>query len=80
MILISGCEIFSHLSQSQYTKVIRLIEHSIISTDLAVYFQRRKEFFDVVDMKSYDWSKEKHKSLLRFDFRSPQKLINFDNY
>ncbi|XP_076818911.1 cGMP-specific 3',5'-cyclic phosphodiesterase-like isoform X2 [Clavelina lepadiformis] len=61
-----GCEILSQLSSAEYAHVIKLIQHAIISTDLAIYFQKRQEFFDIVDRQQQNWSdNEHHKELLR---------------
>lgn len=34
-----GNQILSHLSSEDYSKVIRVLEDAILSTDLAVYFR-----------------------------------------
>jgi len=60
-----GCEIFSRLCSSDYEYVIKLIQHAIISTDLAVYFRNRKTFFSIVDSPVKNWkTNDRHKELL----------------
>jgi len=60
-----GCEILSQLNQSEYSHVIELIRHSIISTDLAIYFQRKGQFFECAQKKDFDWNKNNNRALLR---------------
>ena len=40
------------------------VEHAIISTDLALYFQKRGSFFDIVKSHSFDIADTKHHGLL----------------
>nr|CAB3264734.1 dual 3',5'-cyclic-AMP and -GMP phosphodiesterase 11-like [Phallusia mammillata] len=51
-----GCEILSHLSSTEYARVIKLVQHAIISTDLAVYFKNRTAFFNIVKSGARDWA------------------------
>ena len=34
-----GNEIFGHLQEEQYERVIKALEHAILATDLALYFR-----------------------------------------
>jgi len=62
---ILGCEILSQLSSAEYAHVIKLIQHAILSTDLAIYFQKRKLFFDLIKSKQHEWKNTTHRELLR---------------
>ena len=50
MLLLSspGNNILSGLSDTQYKKVIGVVEHAILATDLAVYFKKKSDFERVV--------------------------------
>ena len=61
----SGCEILSQLTSAEYAELIKLIQHAILSTDLAIYFKRRQSFFDVMNGNVKDWKNEEHRELLR---------------
>ena len=61
-----GCEIFSNMEQHQYTEVVNLVKHSILSTDLAVYFKRKKNFFDAANRGDFKGIDDEEKSLLRY--------------
>uniref|UniRef100_H2YVD4 Phosphodiesterase n=1 Tax=Ciona savignyi TaxID=51511 RepID=H2YVD4_CIOSA len=61
-----GCEILSHLSSTEYAQVIKLIQHAILSTDLAIYFKKRGEFFNILRSENADWKgNDSHRELLR---------------
>uniref|UniRef100_T1JHX2 3',5'-cyclic-GMP phosphodiesterase n=1 Tax=Strigamia maritima TaxID=126957 RepID=T1JHX2_STRMM len=60
-----GNHILASLSTEEYTRVIKVLEDAILSTDLAVYFRKRGNFFNLVDTQSYDWNLEEHRELLR---------------
>lgn len=60
-----GNEILSGLTQEEYESVISLIECAILSTDLALYFKHRGEFFRLVEDDSTDWDTDEHRDLLR---------------
>lgn len=36
--IIQGCQILSNVTSDEYTKIIKVLEEAILSTDLAVYF------------------------------------------
>lgn len=57
--------IFSGLSPEHYSKVMKVLKHSILATDLSVYFELRPKFFSLVETKSYSWGLEEHRELLR---------------
>ena len=61
----TGCEILSQLSSAQYAQVIKLVQHAILSTDLAIYFQKRKAFFELITSNKQDWKNSVHRELLR---------------
>ncbi|XP_057371613.1 dual 3',5'-cyclic-AMP and -GMP phosphodiesterase 11-like isoform X4 [Daphnia carinata] len=66
MILSSqGCQILSNVTSIEYTKIIKVLEEAILSTDLAVYFGKRGAFFQLVSSRSYDWWQDSHRELLR---------------
>lgn len=61
-----GNQILSHLSSEDYSKVIRVLEDAILSTDLAVYFRKRGPFLSAVKPNSMNnWIGEEQRSLLR---------------
>ncbi|XP_070544781.1 dual 3',5'-cyclic-AMP and -GMP phosphodiesterase 11-like isoform X2 [Ptychodera flava] len=60
-----GNEILANLTQDQYSYVIRLLEQTILATDLAVYFRTRGDFFKAVDAGQFNWSNDEHRDLLR---------------
>ncbi|KAK6635447.1 hypothetical protein RUM44_000698 [Polyplax serrata] len=57
--------IFFGLSPENYSKVMKVLKHSILATDLSVYFELRPKFFALVETKSYSWGLEEHRELLR---------------
>ncbi|XP_042148153.1 dual 3',5'-cyclic-AMP and -GMP phosphodiesterase 11 isoform X3 [Ixodes scapularis] len=60
-----GNQILSHVSPAEYTTIIRVVEESILATDLAVYFRKRGLFFKLVENKEYQWNNGDHRELLR---------------
>ncbi|XP_022186791.2 dual 3',5'-cyclic-AMP and -GMP phosphodiesterase 11 isoform X3 [Nilaparvata lugens] len=60
-----GNQILSNLSPDEYSRVIKVLEDAILSTDLAVYFTKRGMFLNLVRERSYNWSREDHRELLR---------------
>ncbi|CAD5116850.1 DgyrCDS5694 [Dimorphilus gyrociliatus] len=60
-----GTDILSNLTSEKYEKVIKLLEHAILATDLAVYFKQRPEFFSLVDSSTINWESDKDKELVR---------------
>ncbi|CAH2210502.1 jg8968 [Pararge aegeria aegeria] len=43
-----GNQVLANLSSDDYEKVVKVLEHAILSTDLAVYFSKRKPFIELV--------------------------------
>ena len=60
-----GNQILGNLSKDEFKSVIRVVEDSILATDLAVYFKRRGDTFQLLESGKLDWSLHEHKSLLR---------------
>lgn len=60
-----GNQILGNLSPDEYSRVIKVLEDAILSTDLAVYFRKRGAFFNLVRTSTYNWSREDHRELLR---------------
>lgn len=63
-----GNQILSGLSSEDYSRVIRVLEDAILSTDLAVYFRKRGPFLNTIKPTPPppdQWSNEENRSLLR---------------
>nr|XP_040238527.2 dual 3',5'-cyclic-AMP and -GMP phosphodiesterase 11-like isoform X5 [Anopheles coluzzii] len=62
-----GNQILSNMSSEDYSRVIRVLEDAILSTDLAVYFRKRGAFLNLVEPASEmsSWQAEEPRSLLR---------------
>ncbi|XP_054266416.1 dual 3',5'-cyclic-AMP and -GMP phosphodiesterase 11-like isoform X2 [Macrosteles quadrilineatus] len=60
-----GNQILGNLSPDEYSRVIKVLEDAILSTDLAVYFRKRGAFLSLVQSRSYNWHREDHRELLR---------------
>ncbi|XP_032690229.1 dual 3',5'-cyclic-AMP and -GMP phosphodiesterase 11-like isoform X2 [Odontomachus brunneus] len=66
MILSSqGNQILSNLSPEEYSRVVKVLEEAILSTDLAVYFRKRGAFLTMARSGSYNWAYTDHRELLR---------------
>lgn len=66
MILSSqGNQILSNLSPEEYSRVVKVLEDAILSTDLAVYFRKRGAFLNIARGRSYNWAYGEHRELLR---------------
>ncbi|XP_025415824.1 cGMP-specific 3',5'-cyclic phosphodiesterase isoform X1 [Sipha flava] len=59
-----GNNIFQALSPEDYRSVMKLVENSILSTDLAMYFKKKSRFMEVVENGEFDWQSEEKKALL----------------
>jgi len=59
-----GNMILANLSQEEFKAVIRVLEESILATDLALYFKRRKET-SVLLKQGVNWQDEHDRSLFR---------------
>ncbi|XP_011876138.1 PREDICTED: dual 3',5'-cyclic-AMP and -GMP phosphodiesterase 11 isoform X1 [Vollenhovia emeryi] len=66
MILSSqGNQILSNLSPEEYSRVVKVLEEAILSTDLAIYFRKRGSFLNLAHSGSYNWAFGDHRELLR---------------
>lgn len=66
MILSShGNQILANVSPDEYSRVVKVLEEAILSTDLAVYFRKRTAFLTLARCGSYNWSFGEHRELLR---------------
>ncbi|KAL1448364.1 hypothetical protein WDU94_009854 [Cyamophila willieti] len=41
------------------------LKNSILATDLSTYFGNRAQFFNLISTKTYSWSSEEHRDILR---------------
>ncbi|XP_050525696.1 dual 3',5'-cyclic-AMP and -GMP phosphodiesterase 11A-like [Daktulosphaira vitifoliae] len=65
MILSSeSLNIFSSLSAESFTTVMKVLKHSILATDLCMYFQLRNKFFRLIESKEYSWDEDSQRFLL----------------
>nr|CFW94218.1 Eka-cGMP gated channel beta 1 protein [Euperipatoides kanangrensis]CFW94237.1 Eka-PDE alpha protein [Euperipatoides kanangrensis] len=60
-----GNNIFQALSPEQYQEAIRMLEHAILSTDLALYFKKRGQFENLVKEGEMEWVDPNSKDLLK---------------
>lgn len=60
-----GNNIFEELSPDDYRTTIKVLEHAILSTDLALYFQKRGTFEQIVHSDSSDWTTPPNREILR---------------
>ncbi|XP_011343086.1 dual 3',5'-cyclic-AMP and -GMP phosphodiesterase 11 isoform X2 [Ooceraea biroi] len=66
MILSSqGNQVLSNLSPEEYSRVVKVLEEAILSTDLAVYFRKRGAFLSLARGGGYNWAYSDHRDLLR---------------
>ncbi|XP_054260068.1 cGMP-specific 3',5'-cyclic phosphodiesterase [Macrosteles quadrilineatus] len=56
--------IFQALSMQDYRYVMKVVENSILSTDLAMYFKKKNKFLELIDNGEFDWQSEEKKELL----------------
>ncbi|XP_042171865.1 cGMP-specific 3',5'-cyclic phosphodiesterase-like [Oncorhynchus tshawytscha] len=59
-----GSQILSGLCPDDYRTVLPMIEKAILATDLAVYMERRAEFFEL-GQRGVRWEEDRHRDLLR---------------
>jgi hypothetical protein len=56
---------YSHINvilfQDDYKRVIVCIEDAILATDLAVYFRRRQDTFDLIESNAVDFFNDHHR-------------------
>ncbi|KAG5674252.1 hypothetical protein PVAND_004232 [Polypedilum vanderplanki] len=63
-----GNQILSNLSSEDYSRVIKVLEDAILSTDLAVYFRKRGPFLNLIKNQTIiheQFTNEENRSLLR---------------
>ncbi|XP_020283461.1 dual 3',5'-cyclic-AMP and -GMP phosphodiesterase 11 isoform X2 [Pseudomyrmex gracilis] len=60
-----GNQILSNLSPEDYSRVVKVLEEAILSTDLAVYFRKRGAFLSIARDGDYNWAFSDHRELLR---------------
>ncbi|XP_046630158.1 dual 3',5'-cyclic-AMP and -GMP phosphodiesterase 11 isoform X2 [Neodiprion virginianus] len=66
MILSShGNQILANVSPDEYSRIVKVLEEAILSTDLAVYFRKRGAFLSLAQGGSYNWALGEHRELLR---------------
>ncbi|XP_054766358.1 cGMP-specific 3',5'-cyclic phosphodiesterase-like isoform X3 [Lytechinus pictus] len=53
------------MNPDDYREAIRILESAILSTDLAIYFKKRNDFFKLVEKGEHTWDNEEKKGLLR---------------
>jgi cGMP-specific 3',5'-cyclic phosphodiesterase, invertebrate len=53
------------LTTDDYREVMKVVEHAILSTDLAMYFKKRSNFLELVDNGEFDWQCEEKKEGLQ---------------
>ena len=56
-----GNQILSNVSQDEFKRVISIVQDAILATDLAVYFQRRKETFALLESGELDFQNDNHR-------------------
>ncbi|XP_059184522.1 cGMP-specific 3',5'-cyclic phosphodiesterase [Centropristis striata] len=61
----TGSQILSGLSAEDHRSVLQMIKRAILSTDLTVYMERRKEFFSLAKKGRVSWKSERKRDLLR---------------
>ncbi|XP_053124414.1 dual 3',5'-cyclic-AMP and -GMP phosphodiesterase 11A isoform X3 [Hemicordylus capensis] len=62
-----GHNIFANLSSKDYSDLMQLLKKSILATDLTLYFEKRSEFFELVNKGDYNWNVTCQREI----FRSP---------
>lgn len=56
------------LSPDDYRRVMKIVEEAILSTDLAMYFDKYKKFADYVENGEFDWQNEDKKECKSLSF------------
>lgn len=54
---------------------MKLVENSILSTDLAMYFKKKNRFIQLVENGEFDWQSEEKKQLLCGEYTHDPYLI-----
>uniref|UniRef100_A0A670I3Q5 Phosphodiesterase n=1 Tax=Podarcis muralis TaxID=64176 RepID=A0A670I3Q5_PODMU len=60
-----GHNIFANLSSKDYSDLMQLLKKSILATDLTLYFERRTEFFELVNKGDYNWNVKSQREIFR---------------
>nr|CAD7573820.1 unnamed protein product [Timema californicum] len=60
-----GNQILGNVSPDEYSRIIKVLEDAILSTDLAVYFRKRGMFLNLTRSSTYNWAWDDHRELLR---------------
>ncbi|PVD37899.1 hypothetical protein C0Q70_00501 [Pomacea canaliculata] len=60
-----GSDILCNVAQAEYEQVIQMLENAILSTDLALYFRFRGQFFELTRSSDVDWRDDSQRDLLR---------------
>ncbi|XP_071090985.1 cGMP-specific 3',5'-cyclic phosphodiesterase-like isoform X2 [Haliotis cracherodii] len=60
-----GNNIFQSLSPGDYRKAIKMLEHAILSTDLAIYFKKRGDFKSLIEGGEQTFDSKYKKDLLK---------------
>ncbi|XP_041358670.1 probable 3',5'-cyclic phosphodiesterase pde-5 isoform X2 [Gigantopelta aegis] len=59
-----GHNIFKHLTSEEYKMVLGEIRHSILATDLALFFGNKAKLKDIVDKREFSWKNQEHRELV----------------
>lgn len=59
--LILNCYFIQALSPEDYRALMKIVENSILSTDLAMYFKKKNRFMELVENGEFDWQSEEKK-------------------
>jgi cGMP-specific 3',5'-cyclic phosphodiesterase len=60
-----GNNIFQSFTPEEYRRAIKILEHAILSTDLALYFKKRGEFKALVESGEKNFQEDDKKDLLK---------------
>ncbi|XP_044283000.1 dual 3',5'-cyclic-AMP and -GMP phosphodiesterase 11A [Varanus komodoensis] len=60
-----GHNIFANLSSKDYSDLMQLLKKSILATDLTLYFEKRNEFFELVNKGDYNWTVKSQREIFR---------------
>ncbi|XP_030762448.1 probable 3',5'-cyclic phosphodiesterase pde-5 [Sitophilus oryzae] len=60
-----GHNIFGKLSSCDYKQVLGLLKHSILATDLALFFPYKAKLTKIIEDKIFSWSNAEHRLLLQ---------------
>ncbi|KAI3356256.1 hypothetical protein L3Q82_017500 [Scortum barcoo] len=63
--MLTGHNIFSNLSSTEYGDLMQLLKQSILATDLTLYFENRNSFFELVSKGEYNWNVKGHRDMCR---------------